>query len=85
MSFGKGASYSMSCKQKLNTKSSMEVELVAIDDALGQILWTCHFLNGQGIVTPDGTKTTRAQYCLQKMEGHPVAGIPKHLDMRYFL
>jgi len=43
MSFGKGATYSTTCKQKLNTKSSMEAELVAIDDAMGQILWTRHF------------------------------------------
>jgi len=55
MSFGKGAAYLTSCKQKLNTKSSTEAELVAIDDVLGQILWTHHFLNGQGIVTPDAT------------------------------
>jgi len=37
-----------SSKQKLNTKSSTEVELVAIDDAMGQILWTRHFLAAQG-------------------------------------
>jgi len=30
MSLGKGATYSSSCKQKLNTKSSTEAELVAI-------------------------------------------------------
>jgi len=43
MSLGKGTTYSTSCKQKLNTKSSMEVELVAIDDVMGQILWTHHY------------------------------------------
>ena len=35
-----------------NTKSSMEAELVAIDDAMGQILRTCHFLAAQGIAVP---------------------------------
>jgi len=49
MSLGKGTAYSTSCKQKLNTKSSTEAELVAIDDTMGQILWTRNILLGQGI------------------------------------
>jgi len=49
MSLGKGAAYLTSCKQKLNTKSSTEAELVDIDDEMGQILWTCNFLFRQGI------------------------------------
>jgi len=36
----------------LNTKSSTEAELVAIDDAMGQILWTRHFLAAQGVSVP---------------------------------
>ena len=35
-------------KQKLNTKSSTEAELVAVDDMMPQILWTRYFLMGQG-------------------------------------
>jgi len=34
----KGATYMSSCKQKINTKSSTEAELVAVDDVLGQVL-----------------------------------------------
>jgi len=48
MSIGKVTTYSTSCKQKLNTKSSTEAKLVAIDDAMGQIIWTRNFLTGQG-------------------------------------
>jgi len=52
LTLGKGTTYSGSSKQKLNTKSSTEAELVAIDDAMGQILWTCHFLAAQGEYVP---------------------------------
>jgi len=44
MSLGKGAMYTASCKQKLNTKSSTEAKLVAIDDTMAQVLWTRNFL-----------------------------------------
>jgi len=52
---GKGAMYSSLCKQKLNTKSSMEAELVGIDDAMGQVLWMQHFLAAQGEYVPTMT------------------------------
>ena len=44
MTIGKGGAYTSSRKQKLNMKSSTEAELVAIDNAMGQVLWTRHFL-----------------------------------------
>ena len=48
MSMGKGSVYSSSIKQKLNTKSSTESELVAADDNMPQLLWTKYFLEAQG-------------------------------------
>ena len=48
MTLGRGTTYSTSSKQKLNTKSSIEAELVAINDSMGQVLWTRHFLTAQG-------------------------------------
>eukprot|EP00957_Ditylum_brightwellii_P153965 11719015-Ditylum_brightwellii.AAC.1 len=35
-------------KQKLNTKSSTETKLVAVDDAMPYMLWTTYFLDVQG-------------------------------------
>jgi len=40
MTLGKGATYTASCKQKLNNKTSMDTKLVAVDDTMGQVLWT---------------------------------------------
>ena len=48
MSLGKGAALSYSGKQKLNTKSSTESELVGADDMLVKILWARYFLEAQG-------------------------------------
>ena len=48
MSLGGGAVISSSRKQKINTKSSTESELVALDDALTTILWILYFIEAQG-------------------------------------
>ena len=53
MSLGKGAIYSSSTKQKLNTKSSTEAELVGVDDLMPQILWCRLFLQAQGFNVTD--------------------------------
>jgi len=55
MTLGKGVKYTASCKQKLNTKSSTEEKLVAVDDTMGQVLWTRHFLAAQGHPVPTTT------------------------------
>ena len=48
MTFGEGAIQSISRKQKLNTRSSTEAELVGADDVSTMILWTKLFLEDQG-------------------------------------
>ena len=48
LSLGKGAVYGASTRQKLNTRSSTEAELVGVDDCMLQILWMRYFLEAQG-------------------------------------
>ena len=48
MTMGKGSVYSTSVRQRLNTKSSTEAELVGVDDVMPQVLWTKYFLEAQG-------------------------------------
>jgi hypothetical protein len=48
MTMGRGFPISVSTKQKLNTKSSTESELVGVDNMMPIILWTCYFLLSQG-------------------------------------
>jgi hypothetical protein len=40
MSMGKGSVYSSSIRQKINTRSATEAELVGVNDMMGTILWT---------------------------------------------
>ena len=48
MTMGEGAIQANSSKQKLNTRSSCDAELVGNDDAATKILWTRYFMEAQG-------------------------------------
>jgi len=45
---GTGELQSGSAKQKINTRSSIEAELVGVDDVITKILWTKLFIEEQG-------------------------------------
>jgi len=86
MTLGKGTTYVASSKQKLNTKSSMEAELVAIDDSMAQVLWTRHFLAAQGECVPTMTIYQDNESTILLAEnGKASSGKQtKHLDVKYF-
>ncbi len=44
LSMGRQFPITASTKQKLNTRSSTESELVGVDDMMPIIVWTCYFL-----------------------------------------
>ena len=48
MSLGKGALIAMSTKQKLNTTSSTEAELVGLSDSMPYNMWATYFFKAQG-------------------------------------
>ena len=47
LSMGKGSLISMSTKQKINTKSSTEAELVGVNDAMNFVVWSKLFFDWQ--------------------------------------
>ena len=53
MSIGKGRVINMSNKQKLNTRSSTEVELVSVNDTMALVLWARMFLIEQWFTVID--------------------------------
>ncbi len=85
MSMGTGAVYSTSKKQKLNTKSSTEAELVGVDDVLPQALWTKYFMEAQGygvstILNQDNQSTIKLSENGKASSGKGT----RHINIRYF-
>ncbi len=85
-SMGKGAPICLSTKQKLNTKSSTEAELVATDDAMSTILWTTYFLQGMGFTdkVPVLYQDNKSAMLLEKNGMKSSSKRTKHINVRYF-
>ena len=76
----------MSKKQKINTKSSTECEVVGVDDALPQMVWTKYFIEAQ-VYNVGGN--IMYQYNLSAMlldnNGRTSStSMTKHIRVRYF-
>ena len=86
MTMGKGAIYSMSRKQKLNTRSSTEAELVGADDAAGLILWTKLFLEAQGYEIKNNIlyQDNKSTILLEENGKKSSSKRTRHLNIRYF-
>jgi radical SAM superfamily enzyme len=51
MTLDKGSIYGTLTRQKINTHSSTEAELVSVNNVMLQVLWTRYFLSAQGYDT----------------------------------
>ena len=49
MTFGRGAVMLLCRKHRYNTRSSTESEIVGMDDAMPNILWSLYFMQAQGL------------------------------------
>lgn len=87
MTMGKGAVASSSRKQKINTKSSTETELVAVDDKLGDILWMRYFLESQGYTIQENIlyQDNMSSLSLEKNGRISGSGRTKHIKAKYYL
>jgi hypothetical protein len=86
MSLGKGSIYSASTKQKLNTRSSTEAEVVGVDDAMPQVLWTRYFLEAQGYKVNDSIvyQDNQSAMLLEKNGRGSSSKRTRHINIRYF-
>ena len=86
LTLGKGSINTISTKQKLNTKSSTESELVAVDDLSMHVLWTRHFVMAQGYKVEENTvyQDNKSAILLEKNGIRSMGKRSRHINIRYF-
>ena len=86
MSLGQVSITSMSNKQKINTKSSTEYEVIGADDALPQMLWTKYFMEEQGYNIDENImyQDNMSAMLLEKNGKKSSTKNTKHINVRYF-
>jgi len=86
MLLGNGAIQAVSTKQKVNSRSSTEAELISIDDAIGKVLWTKRFIEAQGFKV-NANVVFRDNQSSMKLETNGKASSGKrtrHFNIKYF-
>jgi hypothetical protein len=86
MSLGQGVIYRTSKRQKLNTKSSTESEVVGTDDVMPQMLWTLYFLGAQGYKIDDNIlyQDNKSSILLETNGRGSSGKRTRHINVRYF-
>ena len=86
LTLGKGATISQSTKHKLNSRSSTEAEIIAVDDGMAILLWTRLFLEAQGIIIDDNIlyQDNQSATLLEKNGKASSSKRTRHLNIRFF-
>jgi len=83
---GRGFPIVGSTKQKLNTRSSTETEVVGVDDYMPAVCWTRYFMDGQGYEINDNVvfQDNKSSMLLEKNGKASSSKRTKHINIRYF-
>ena len=86
LSFGKGCPVNISSKQKINTHSSTEAELVGINDTMALVLWCRLFIMGQGFNVHDNIvyQDNQSTMLLGNNGRHSSGKKTWHIEIRYY-
>ena len=85
MTMGKGGIHNKSTKQKINGKSSTEIEVIGVDDVLPQVLWTNYFMRAQGwSFNTKIYQDNNSAILLEKNGKLSSSNRTKHINVRYY-
>ncbi len=86
LTMGTGFPIAASSKQKLNTRSSTETEIVAVDGLMPSILWTRRFLEAQdyGVTENIIYQDNKSAILLEKNGKASSTKRTKHINIRFF-
>ena len=86
MTMGDGAMLVKSSKQKLNSRSSTEAELIGVDDAITMILWTKLFMEAQGYIIEENIiyQDNKSAILLEKNGRKSAGKRSRAINIRYF-
>ena len=86
MTLGRGFPITVSTKQKLNTRSSTESELVGVDDMMPIICWTRYFLlsQGYGIIENLLLQDNKSSILLERNGRASSGKRTRHINIRYY-
>ena len=85
VTLGKGPIMAKSVKQKINTKSSTEAELVGLSDSVSLVIWCRNFLESQGYKMPPASvfQDNLSTIAMVK-NGKPTSDRTRHVNIRFF-
>jgi hypothetical protein len=86
MTMGVGSIHNIARKQKLNTTSSTEAEVVASDDAMPQMIWTRYFLIEQGVEVSRNIlyQDNQSAMLLERNGKASSSRRTRHINIRFF-
>jgi hypothetical protein len=86
LSLGRGFPIVSSTKQKLNTRSSTETEIVGADGFMPAICWTRYFMKAQGYGVKYNVlfQDNKSSIFLEKNGKASISKRTKHINIRYF-
>jgi hypothetical protein len=86
ISIGRGAVHAKSSKQKINSKSSTETELIGLSDYLSQVIWFQNFLEAQGYISLEPATIFQDNKSAITMahKGKHTGESTRHINIRFY-